>query len=74
MWRGVLRALKIYLSAYSARPLNSLEWRWKRAFYVRKRHRRQGMKSYYWSKLNSDERDAMTVEHSVIMAALVGVL
>lgn len=32
------------------------------------------MKSYYWSKLHCDERDAITAEHSIVMALLVGVL
>jgi hypothetical protein len=32
------------------------------------------VKSYYWSRLHGDERDAITVEHSIIMALLVGVL
>jgi hypothetical protein len=32
------------------------------------------VKSYYWSKLHCDERDAITAEHSIIMALLVGVL
>lgn len=32
------------------------------------------MKSYYWSRLHCDERDASTAEHSIVMALLVGVL
>ena len=32
------------------------------------------MKRYYWSKLHSDERDSIPVEHSVVMALLAGVL
>ncbi len=32
------------------------------------------MKSYCWSSLHCDERDAIGVEHSIVMALLVGVL
>jgi hypothetical protein len=32
------------------------------------------VKSYYWSRLHCDERDANTVEHVIIMGLLVGVL